>query len=415
VRRSSRAVAWRVLIACAATIAVGGAVSSAVPAGVPAVVPVAAAAAVALVAAALVAREVDRDLGVALRSAGREAAAEREAAETERERLATIVRELSDAVLISDDDERIRFANPAAEGVFGPGPLVGRRIVEVVRDHETIDAIGTLRTAEEVVTEVERHDPPRSLRVVARRLAGGEILLAVQDLTRLRRLETVRRDFVANVSHELRTPIASIKAMVEALEGGALRDADAARDFLRRIHTEVDGLAQLVNELLDLSRAESGAAALDLEDVAPADLAREPIERLAPLASRSGLTIEVADLRGLPQVRADRQKVSQVLMSLLHNAVKFTPAGGRVVVSATRSDAAVRFAVSDTGIGLRRDEVDRVFERFYKGERSRSGSGTGLGLAIAKHVVQAHGGTITAESEGPGRGSTFSFTLPVAR
>lgn len=354
-----------------------------------------------------------RELSSALSTAWREAAAKRRETEEERDRLATLISELSDAVMIVDPDDRIRAANPAAERLLAAGPLVGRRVVEVVREHETLDALERARAGDEVVTEAERHDPPRTLRVLVRALPGRERLLTIQDLTRLRRLETVRRDFIANVSHELRTPIASIKAMVEALEGGALREPEVARDFLSRIHTEIDDLAQLVNELLDLSRAESGASSLELEDVPPGDLVRGPIERLAPLASRSGVTVDVADLSGLPRVRADRQKVAQVLMSLLHNAIKFTPGGGRVDVSARTSDGVVRFEIRDTGIGLRRDEIDRIFERFYKGERSRAGSGTGLGLAIAKHVVQAHGGTIAADSEGPGRGSAFTFTLPI--
>jgi two-component system, OmpR family, phosphate regulon sensor histidine kinase PhoR len=235
-----------------------------------------------------------------------------------------------------------------------------------------------------------------------------------QDLARMRRLETVRRDFVANVSHELRTPLASLKAMVEALEGGAMRDAEAARDFLGRMHTEVDDLTQLVNELLLLSRAESGQEDLHIEDLEPATIVAAAVERLRPLAARSSVDLWIRRLDGLPSVRGDRDRIAQVLTNLLHNAIKFTPAGGRVEVGAAPENGAVRFHVRDSGIGLRGDEVERVFERFYKGERSRAGGGTGLGLALAKHIVQAHGGTISAASPGPGGGSTFSFTLPRA-
>jgi two-component system phosphate regulon sensor histidine kinase PhoR len=237
----------------------------------------------------------------------------------------------------------------------------------------------------------------------------------MQDLSRIRRLETVRRDFVANVSHELRTPIASLKAMVEALEAGAMNDPAATRDFLTRMHGEVDGLAQLVAELLTLSRVESGEERPRPEPVEPIELVRPAVARLGALAGRSSVSLELDLPSRLPSVLADREKIGQVLTNLLHNAIKFTPAGGRVVVGAASEDGAVRFEVRDTGVGIARDEVDRVFERFYKSERSRAGGGTGLGLAIARHIVDAHGGSIAAKSEGPGRGSTFSFTLPVAR
>jgi two-component system phosphate regulon sensor histidine kinase PhoR len=332
----------------------------------------------------------------------------------ERDRLATLVRELADAILIAAHDERITLANPAAERLLATGPLVGRRLHEVIREHEILEAVRIARErGTDASADVERLEPSRSVRVLARALPGREILLTMQDLTRVRRLETVRRDFVANVSHELRTPIASLKAMVEALEGGAVSDERAARDFLRRMHGEVDDLGQLVSELLVLSRVESGEDEPRLEPVAVADLVRPAVARLAPLAARSSVSLDVAPLE-VPAVRADAAKIGQVLTNLLHNAIKFTPQGGRVEVSASLEDGLVRLRVRDTGVGIHRDEIGRVFERFYKGERSRAGGGTGLGLAIAKHIVQAHGGEIAAASEGPGRGSTFSFTLPAA-
>ncbi len=333
---------------------------------------------------------------------------------SERDRLATLVRELGDAVLIAGRDERIRLANPAAVRLLDAGALEGRRLVDVVREHEIIAAIEQARSEQETVVEVERLEPARALRVVARRLPDGDLLLTMQDLTRLRRLETVRSDFVANVSHELRTPIASLKAMVEALEGGAVRDEAVARDFLSRMHGAVDDLTQLVSELLALSRIESGEDRPHLEAVPAVELVRTAVARLGPLATRSGVALEIGPLDELPAVRADPDKIGQVLTNLLHNAIKFTQDGGRVEVSAVHEEDFVRFRIRDTGIGIHRDEIGRVFERFYKSERSRAGGGTGLGLAIAKHIVQAHGGRIDASSEGPGRGSTFSFTLPVA-
>ncbi|MGH2500194.1 MAG: sensor histidine kinase, partial [Candidatus Limnocylindria bacterium] len=332
----------------------------------------------------------------------------------ERDRLAELVDELTQAVLIADAEDRIRLANPAAVRLLEAGALEGRRLVDVVRDHEVFEAVALARAGREAVTQIERGEPWRFVRVVARPLEGGDLLLSLQDLSTLRRLETVRRDFVANVSHELRTPIASLKAMAETLEAGALDDVATARDFVARMHREIDGLAQLVGELLTLARVESGQEDLRLEPVAPAALLEVALGRLAPLAARAGVSLVVEPSSELPAVRADADKVARVLGSLVQNAVKFTPAGGSVTLCAERRAESVAFRVRDTGGGIAREDLDRIFERFYKTDQARTGGGTGLGLAIAKHIVQAHGGEITAESEGPGRGATFTFTLPIA-
>jgi two-component system phosphate regulon sensor histidine kinase PhoR len=252
------------------------------------------------------------------------------------------------------------------------------------------------------------------MRAVARPLEGGQLLLVIQDLTALRRLETVRSDFVANVSHELRRPITSLKAMAEALEEGALDDRAVARDFVHRMQQEIDGLAQLTSELLTLTRIESGAETLTLAPHSPADLLADAARRMGPLAARADVALLV-ERSDAPAVRADSERIAQVLANLVHNAVKFTPAGGSVRLSAAREDGRVAFEVTDTGVGIERADLERVFERFYKADRSRSGGGTGLGLAIAKHIVHAHGGRIDARSDGPGRGATFRFTLPLAR
>lgn len=376
-----------------------------------------AAALAAGVAAVVVGRSaaVDADRrATALRAATAEARAARDAAEGERDRLGTLVAELGDAILFADRDEVVRLANPAARRLLGGADLVGRRLIEVVRDHEILDAIAVARGGRETVAQVERDGGRRVLRVSAKPLAAGEILLAIQDLSSLRRLETQRRDFVANVSHELRTPLASLKAMVETLEGGAIGDRVAARDFLSRIHQEVDGLSQLVNELLALSRIESGEERLDAADVSPSLLLTQAAERMAPLADRAGVRISIDVDPDLPLVRADPGQIGRVLTNLVHNALKFTPAGGAVTLGAAPAGEAIGLSVRDTGMGIEEDELGRIFERFYKTDRARATGGTGLGLAIAKHIVAAHGGTIAAASDGVGRGSTFTLTLPRA-
>jgi two-component system phosphate regulon sensor histidine kinase PhoR len=354
-----------------------------------------------------------RRLGDALRTMSDRITGERHDAETERDRLAVLIDELGDAIVIADADGQIERANRAATEAFGV-PLAGRRLMDVVRDHEVIDAIAAARSDADSVAHVERTEPPRFQRAVARRLADGELLLVVQDLTNLRRLQTVRRDFVANVSHELRTPLAGLKAMAETLAAGAIDEPAAARDFVRRMIGEVDRLTELVEELLLISRLESGQPVIATASVSPADLLEDAGDRLAALVQRAGLRLVIGSAGGLPTVAADRERVSQVLVNLVHNATKHTRPGGEIRISAARDGAAVAFAVRDTGDGIPQSELERIFERFYKGDRSRADGGSGLGLSISKHIVEAHGGTIQAASAGPGGGTTFTFTLPVS-
>jgi two-component system phosphate regulon sensor histidine kinase PhoR len=238
-------------------------------------------------------------------------------------------------------------------------------------------------------------------------------LVILQDLTRIRRLETVRRDFISNISHELRTPLAGLKALVDTLRGGAIKDRPTAKRFLKRMDAEVDTLTQMVEELLELSRIESGLAPLRLASTPIAEVVIPPVERLRPQAERAGLEFTVRPLAEEPQVLADAERARQVLTNLVHNAIKFTPPGGRVTIAARPSADEVVISVRDTGVGIPVEDLPRIFERFYKADQARSGGGTGLGLAIAKHVVQGHGGRIWAESV-EGEGSTFYFTLPVA-
>lgn len=354
-----------------------------------------------------------RRLADALRTMSDRITGERHDAETERDRLAVLIDELGDAIVIANADGRIERANRAATDLFG-APLAGRRLTDVVRDHEVIDAIAAARSDADTVAHVERTEPPRFERAVARRLADGELLLVVQDLTNLRRLQTMRRDFVANVSHELRTPLAALKAMAETLAAGAIDEPGAARDFVRRMIGEIDRLTELVEQLLLISRLESGQPVIAPASVSPADLVEEARDRLGALVQRAGLRLLVGPADGLPTVAADRERVSQVFANLVHNATKHTRPGGEIRISAARDGAAVAFAVRDTGDGIPQYELDRIFERFYKSDRSRADGGSGLGLSISKHIVEAHGGTIRAASAGPGGGTTFTFTLPVS-
>ena len=240
------------------------------------------------------------------------------------------------------------------------------------------------------------------------------LMATVEDITRLRYLETVRRDFVANVSHELRTPIASINLLVETLQRGAMTDPRAGAHFLQRIEIETQAMARLVEELLELSRLESGVLSLRLDRVNLEDLLQEVINRLAPTASDKSIVVELDLPEVLPPARADLKRIEQVLMNLVHNAIKFTPAGGKVLLRARRQSRGIYVEVVDTGMGLDAVEAARVFERFYKVDRGRNrAEGAGLGLAIAKHLLELHGSHLDVVSD-VGRGSRFSFALPTA-
>lgn len=333
--------------------------------------------------------------------------------ESERLRLATVLDQITDGVLIADTTGLIQFANPAAGRLFQFGDPLGHSIAEVVRNHQLVEAWRRCQQTRQMQSEsVElptRHQYLQ-LVVIPDQHTSGSILLA-QDLTRIRRLETVRRDFVSNLSHELRTPLASLNALAETLQEGALDDPPVARRFVDQIQIEVDALTQMANELLELSRIESGRFSLNLSPVAASNLLHAAAQRMQVQAERANIALHVECADNLLEVQVDIQRLEQVLINLIHNAVKFTRPGGEVVLSAESIPGGVRFGVRDTGVGIPADEVSRIFERFYRVDKSRTGRGTGLGLSIAKHIVEAHKGVIWAESM-EGQGSTFSFTIP---
>jgi two-component system phosphate regulon sensor histidine kinase PhoR len=333
--------------------------------------------------------------------------------DSERLRLATVLDQITDGVLIADATGLVQFANPAAGRLFQFGNPLHHSIAEVVRNHQLVEAwrrCQQTRQMQSESVEVPTRHQYLQLVVIPDQHTSGSLLLA-QDLTRIRRLETVRRDFVSNLSHELRTPLASLKALAETLQEGALEDPPAARRFVDQIQTEVDALTQMANELLELSKIESGRFSLDHSAVAASDLLHSAAQRMQVQAERASITLRVENEEDLPKVQVDSQRLEQVLINLIHNAVKFTRPGGEVVLCAESGPGEVRFSVRDTGVGIPADEVPRIFERFYRVDKSRTGRGTGLGLSIAKHIVEAHKGRIWADST-EGQGSTFYFTIP---
>jgi two-component system phosphate regulon sensor histidine kinase PhoR len=327
------------------------------------------------------------------------------------------VSRLSDEGLIAvAADDRIVLISPPALRLLDTALEIGSRFHSSQVDfriQRLVDAVlASGRVEEREIGLDDRNLVVRALKVNDAEVA---VLLTVRDETRLHRLERVRRDFVSNVSHELRTPVTAVRIMAETLERGGLEDPVAAADFVHRIGLEATHMTQIVEELLELSTIESGLRPLVRERVQLASLLAA-VDRLRPLASDKGVALEVHVADGTPDIAGDAARLGQVIRNLVHNAIKFTPGGGRIEVEAAPgAPGRVILRCTDSGVGIAPDDLPRIFERFWKADssRQRDGEGSGLGLAIVRHVVEAHGGTVTAVSE-PKRGAAFTVELPAA-
>ena len=335
----------------------------------------------------------------------------------ERDKMATILSSMSDGIFIIDDKSQVTMINRVAEEMFSlsSDEASGRSFIEVVRDHEMDEVLQQcLKTGKQQTKLVQTKPGKQLLGVIATPMESeAGCLVLFQDLTELRRLETVRSDFISNISHELRTPIASLKILAETLQEGAIDDASVAQEFLHKMNTETDRLAQMVNELGELSRIESGEVSLKPEAIDLFEVLSRSAERLRAQAERGEVKLELDVSSDLPKAKADKEQAEQVLVNLIHNAIKFTPPKGKITLSAKEENENILVTVADTGVGIPTDDLPRIFERFYKADKARAGGGTGLGLAIARHIIEAHGGRIWAESI-EGKGATFNFTLPAA-
>lgn len=341
------------------------------------------------------------------------------ALEREKEKIASVLKEMSDGVLIIDELGKVNFINPAAEAMFDirHEQALNQSLAMTLRHHQLIDLWQKCLDSGEIQSATLEL-PPRNLYLIAvatplEKDLPGHTLLLFQNMTRLRKLETIRQDFISNISHELRTPLASLKALTETLQEGALDDPPAAKRFLSQMETEIDALSLMVSEILELSRIESGRVPLKLQPASPEDMIQHAVERLELQAQRASIQVSIEIAPDCPPTLADPSRLEQVLVNILHNAIKNTPQGGKIHISAKQIEEKILVMVQDNGVGIPEKDLTRIFERFYKTDRARSGSGTGLGLAISKHLVEAHGGTIWAESI-EGLGSTFFFTVPVA-
>ena len=341
-----------------------------------------------------------------------------------------------------NDDLRVEVANTAAH-VFlrrAPDSMVGRTAIEALGDHR-VEAIaqgareagwssgevtlgesqGNVGEGPAAAVAGATASPAGTLVVRARRSPILGVWLVLEDVAELRRLQRIRAEFIDNLSHELRTPITTIGLLVESLT----RDADGAeatgapvppkmRERIGKLEVETGNIAQMVAELLDLARIESGGRQLHLDDVDLGRVASDSVERLRPFAERQGVELHTDIEDTLPPVRGEAARLAQVFTNLVHNAIKFSPSGSNVRIGVRRAGRMLEGRVADDGPGVSTADQARIFERFYKADRTRTrGGGTGLGLAIARHIVEGHGGAIRVDSE-EGGGATFAFTIPIS-
>ena len=332
-------------------------------------------------------------------------------------RFNSILKNMSDGILITNEDGIISMINQSARDLFQIQEQVthGRAMIEMLRNHHLNELLSqVISTKQQVAQSFENPLTKTYIHCIATPLEPdlpGNILFLFQDLTRIRQLEIIRRDFVSNVSHELRTPLTSLKLISETLLSGAINDKKDSIKFIGRMENEVDNLTQLVEELLELSKIESGRVPLEKQLIKPVDLIRGAVDRMALQAERASSKISYDCPKEIRKIFIDKAKLEQVLVNLIHNSIKFSSPGGEITIKAQQEYDSIVFSVSDNGIGISPKDLDRIFERFYKTDPSRTKTGTGLGLSIARHLVELHNGSIWAESQ-PGLGSTFYFRIP---
>jgi len=334
----------------------------------------------------------------------------------------TLLGGMEEGVLILDLNGRIKKMNGAMGTILAHAfpSDVGKHYLEVFRDPELNDLI------QATLADKKGHrrslsplgQPGKTFQVQSSSVQypedGGEgVIVVFHDVTDLKHLERVRQDFVANVSHELRTPLTAIKGYVEALRDGGLQDPAQAKQFLRVIQLHSERMDKIVSDLLLLSEMESPDRVLQKESLNLPEVIQTAVEAVGSMAEGKRQKIRVPTAEGLILIRADGQKIHQVLINLLHNAISYTPEDGSITVEATPVPDGVEVYVTDNGIGIPPEDLSRIFERFYRVDkgRSRELGGTGLGLSIVKHIVEAHGGHVRVESK-PGKGSRFTFFLP---
>jgi two-component system, OmpR family, phosphate regulon sensor histidine kinase PhoR len=339
----------------------------------------------------------------------------------ERNLSSAILGSMVEGVAVVNGAERLLFANQSFAGILGLDipPKSGSALVEVVRQTEMIEAVrevlaGEPRVESEIVTgTLRQHFFAATVASVRAGDTSGAVVV-LHDITELRKLERVRRDFVANVSHEFKTPLTAIQGFAETLLGGAIDDPQNRERFLGIILEHSRRLARLTDDLLKLSKMDADRLEVEIRRVSVSELIESCVQTAEHRAVEKNISVSVSPPTELPDIAGDRRRLAEVLQNLLDNAIQYTLEGGRIVISAAVRDPDVIFTVADSGIGIPKADQSRIFERFYRVDaaRSREAGGTGLGLAIAKHLVEVHGGRIWVDSE-IGQGSQFHFSVPI--
>jgi two-component system phosphate regulon sensor histidine kinase PhoR len=353
-----------------------------------------------------------RELGEWINALVEDAQRTRSALAHERTLLASVADGLTQGVIAIDGEHRIEMLNDAARTMLGvQSSLVGESLLEFVRVPELRALVESPEDAE---GELALPRCPRALVRAARTWGRAGRVLLVEDVTTMRRLETVRRDFVANVSHELRTPVAVIRANAETLMAGAKDDPQIAPKLIDGLHRNAERLARILADLLDLSRLDAGQYRLDVAPVPVRSVTEQSLSAVETQATKRGVTVEVSVPDAI-SVEADPKALDQILVNLIDNGVKYARPEGHVWVEAREVGDTVRIEVRDDGPGIADKHRERVFERFYRADssRSREAGGTGLGLSIVKHLVESMGGEVGVEPNAP-HGSTFWLRLPRA-
>lgn len=378
-----------------------------------------------VVAALTTALRRAREQALTAYAARAEALAVRQALEAQLTRAAGQLNALgestSDALLLLDDNRQVVWANaPAWELLNGGRPALGQSFIALARDYELNQALADALAGRRAMM---RHAAvgEHMLRIWATPIEeahgvdGGASLgvaIGLEDVTELQRLGRARRDFVANISHEIRTPLANIDLAGQTLRQAGQTDPELSRRMLDQIQVQVHILSQLSQEMMELAQIESGQVLLKLEQAELEPMVQRTITNLMPQAAMKNQRLSLVVPAGLTAL-IDETMIARVINNLVHNAIKFSPEGAAIKVTAEPVEEDVQICVVDTGPGIPKDEQRRVFERFYKADRARSRGGTGLGLAIARHIVEGHGGRIWVEST-PGHGAAFCFTVPRA-
>jgi len=353
-----------------------------------------------------------RELAEWIDALAEDAERSRDALSHERTLLASVADAVTQGVVAIDGERRIEMLNDAARRMLGvQSSLVGEPLLEFVRVPELATLVDR---PDDATAEVQLPNGPRTLIRAARTWGRAGRVLLLEDVTKVRRLETVRRDFVANVSHELRTPVAVIRANAETLLAGAKDDPQMAPRLIDGLHRNAERLARIIADLLDLSRLDAGQYRLDISAVPVKSVTEQSMSAVELQAQKRGVTVDVSIPDSLA-VRADPKALDQILVNLIDNGIKYTAAEGHVWVEARETGDAVRIEVRDDGPGIADKHRARVFERFYRADpsRTREAGGTGLGLSIVKHLVESMGGQVGVEPNNP-CGSIFWLRLPRA-